>query len=246
MVTILISYKDAYEKIFNDLLDLNILFWFMHKKGKVRLRVYEDELELVKKIIEEKESTYTVIAYEPEVNIFGGENLIGKIHLLLCSIATWILEVQRNERLAECNESDLDAIYLRFINHLVSCFELDDFETWDVWCKVVSHRRIDLKKYRGIILSKMFDVYSGVYEVDRINQVESQNETVALERMEQIIKDICMIYYSEKCERGIRGIISSIIIFTFNMMKESSGKQAGFSHIMYMLNNPDIRRVIDL
>ena len=123
----------------------------------------------------------------------------------------------------------------------------DDFETWDIWNKVCSHRQIDVKKYGEILMSKLYDVYCAISSKEfDILILDADNTICYGEDIKLQCDGLSKLAYSSLLSRGIRGVISSVIIFSFNMMGISAQKQCGFAHIMRILTSPDFRRYVGL
>lgn len=248
-VTIEIEY-DRYEQLMvllSRLSDLNYKFWFMHKQGKLRLRVldmYADE-------IEEKIRGYSLNAkrtlYEPEVFLFGGAESINCVHELFCDIARISIRIKQLSTMNPNQQGLNICLCLHSINKMLSYCRFDNFEEWDVWNKVCEHRQIDVTKFSKILLSKLYDVHCAINDTQfDLTLCDAEQTVFIFNDIKRQCEFLVALSHSTQLTRGVRSILSSVIIFSLNMMNIPAQKQCGFVHIMRILTNPDFRRELGL
>lgn len=249
-ITLIIDYDSSYSRIlllFKQLIKASIPFWYLHKQGKIRLRIQPEYRIHVENHLFSLDLDYIEINYEPEDKLFGGNLAIPFVHSIFCDIALVSTYINSNDRINGKLQLDNDIARLHFINKIVEMFRFDSFEEWDVWNKVCQHRVIDVKKYRTALLSKTYEVFQAISFSDyEISLYSEKNVAEALLRLQANIKNLKDLSQSSILERGIRGVGSSIVIFSFNIMAVSSSKQAGFSHIIKYLKHPDLRRELEM
>ncbi len=245
-LTTVIEYADYNEivKLLDELHNCKIRFWFMHKQGKIRLRTLDIDVKQVEKKVSQCNLIATQTLYEAETYLFGGEKSIVYVHELLCDIGGI---ASRIKSLAKgCSQSGFDkCLCLHFVNQMIGYCQFDDFEEWDVWNKVCEQRRIDVKEYGEIILSKLYDVQQSVScEQFNLEVIDNEQTAFYFSDIKRQCRKIVALAYCAKMTRGVRSIFSTVIIFAFNMMSISAQQQCGFAHIMRALTNPDFRREI--
>lgn len=238
-ITVFVNYIDSehIDTLFELLYSLGTEYWYMYKKGKLRLRIQEGEKSKVIQALEKNKYKYNVGHYEAEMYLFGGEYSLESVHCFFCHVAAI------NMKLRKETQKDRDIVVLSLVNHIVNKAGFDYFEEWDVWKKVAAHRRINWEDSKEQVISILPAVYQIInVEINSLPFFHDQQNIYNLNRITDFIAEIIAVP-EEKLERGERGILSAIIIFSFNMLEVDLQRQAGFVYALSILKNPDFREV---
>lgn len=235
--------KETYA-IFDYLCSNRIQFWYMHKNNSIRLRIPKYSYDIVADFLNSHNLEFARSVYEPEINLFGGEKSIDIIHNILCDSATFFWQAQKYNCFGT---GEYYCTCLYFLNYMLDCCGFDQFEMWDVWNKVCYFREIDLKTSNKILLSKLYDVYCAIsdekYSLRKFSNIIIMN---SLSDIKANCKELKEKSFQNEFSRGVRGIMSSVLIFDMNMAGMSGQLQCAFSNILRFLKNPDFRKELEL
>ncbi len=246
--SLIIDYYDYNDIIIflNELVCKKIQFWFMDKQGRIRLRTPLVYFETVRFQAKSYGLEYMETTYEPEEYLFVGHESVKITTNILCDIASIASRVRFLSYKNDTKSTIVECYYLFLFNKMLQYGHFDEFETWDIWNKVCEHRGIDLKKNGKIIVSKIYDVYYAITSPEFDVATLDADIEYHLHDIQTQCDSLFKLAHSDIMSRGVRGVYSSIIIFSYNIMGFSAQKQCGFANIMRILTNPDFRRNIGL
>ncbi len=231
-ITVLIQNNNSkeLEKFFYDMYNSNINFWMIYKGNGIRLRVNSFDKELVTKLCEKYNNIkFNLSNYEPEIYTFGGRLTTDIIHNILCVVS--VLSIQLNIR----KNKDF-VIAVKILLKIVSYSSLDKFEEWDIWKRVSEHRKIATEKDLKIICDNLYNIYLSLNKEEVYN---SEIIELNLNKLKNYITELKEITHNNFCDRGFRSIVSSIVIFSMNILKIEASYQIGVVNAITILKNPD-------
>lgn len=224
----------------------NVEYWFMRKSHlqipHLRVRFLNKNIKnTLNKYLEEigfvnfKENIY-----EPEVYLFGNSKGLNICHNLFCELTNLYYSINIKE-----NKKDTYiALVAWYSNYLVkNCIE-DDFEKWDCWNRVLDLRDFDESNYTDALL-KFTNQLKNVLNLNEVEVLQEIDEHMR-NKVSIINKNLIRLSNelksaSEKGDltRGIRGILSCIIIFMWNIFGIKPSIQATYAYSFTYLNSPD-------
>lgn len=237
-------------------------YWFMRKADggpHIRLRYYGNKAVLSQAVrpsilaaLDQERQRGTVLSwaqliYEPEEALFGGPTGMDVCHKHFFEDSRFVVRRALNH-----NDSDLGPIEtsLYALRHLLRHAGLDAFETWDTWRKVRDLRYLADDELFGILeenraaLGELFDLSPA-----RFVSVFPPNIQMPimdyLSAVENIGGQLLALNQKGDLHRGLRGILSSLVIFHWNRHGLPPGVQAGLAYIMEKANDPDTRRWVE-
>ncbi|WP_411342579.1 thiopeptide-type bacteriocin biosynthesis protein [Paenibacillus sp. WLX1005] len=215
-------------------------FWFMRKSfngdNHIRLRfkntVSTDEIE---QFFSAEKINFNKIIYEPEVFLFGGERGTELAHNYFCLSSNLLVNYLVNKESIKM----FNYIVIYISKYIIEKVNADNFEIWDCWSKIFQLREFDLEKYKKIIEKnyRSFELLSDM-RVDELlsNYSENFREFFLNEyipNLDILIEEHKNHYFKGDLTRGIRSILSAIIIFNWNIFGLKAGLQGSLA-LMFM------------
>ncbi|MDA1526826.1 thiopeptide-type bacteriocin biosynthesis protein [Bacillus cereus group sp. TH260-2LC] len=233
-------------------LENNIQFWFMRKKDKVthlRLRFYlpeefvMDDLKSILNITCNEREGISVI-YEPEVFLFGGDKGMDIAHLYFIENTKLYTEYLQCQKELSNTIGGIE-LFLWISNFIVTQTNLDKFEIWDVWKRIDKLRFVEYEKIKSIVDSNKLKIETilsmSVEEV--FARIKSSRFREVFEKSVKLFsylgEELFTLNIEGELTRGIRGILSCIVIFNWNMIGFSPGIQAGLAKMVTVAKDPD-------
>lgn len=224
--TLFIAKNDIKE--IHKILDANkYSFWYMYKSGGIRLRIQTEQHNHIQELLNIEGIEYFCQVYEPEINIFGGEQSIEIVH----QIFTKLNRLLYNQK--------IDTLEKKFILILfiVEGFKLDSFEKWDVWRKLKKFRKMEIDSEE--ILLKLLPTFYRLHRILKEKKAKIEDDELLIAKIDELRS----LQEEGSLTRGIRGIYSSLVIFFMNMIGLGAKEQVALVNAMNVINHPDFEEV---
>ncbi|MFJ7406205.1 MULTISPECIES: thiopeptide-type bacteriocin biosynthesis protein [unclassified Lysinibacillus] len=235
--------KQLVKQLYDFFGEIGNKFWYIRKSylNQSHLRVrFPMDVQGFEKFLLNKNYTTSKVVYEPEVYLFGGQLGLEICHKIFCEIT----ELCCLFTLENLNKDKYYAFIAWYSNFCVNKIIQDDFERWDCWKKILELRAFDESKYKMMLLNMISEI-NLIIRLDIEKTLEDVNQNIKDEILKintnliKLFEELQRLYYHGKLTRGIRGIVSCLIIFMWNILGVQPGIQAGYSYSFSYLTSPD-------
>jgi len=213
-------------------------FWFMRKEFEVphlrmRFKTNVKSKEIEDFLYTKTENKCNKVIYEPETLLFGGDDGIDIAHEIFCLITKmFCIYMERCEK-----KDEKIIIFLWVTNYMVNSIASDKFEAWDIWEKVYKMRKFDPGKYCELIenykesINFISDINKEKFIELYISKYNSIQFDEFLAKLYKQLYNLKSAYFYGKLSCGLRGILSRIIIFCWNIFGFNGSMQGLFSYL---------------
>ncbi|PEP13995.1 thiopeptide-type bacteriocin biosynthesis protein [Bacillus wiedmannii] len=235
--------------IYKYLTKKKLKFWYMRKPfggSHLRIRVLKtknfDERDLIQFLEKNYRGNYLRNVYEPEIHLFGGESGLCIAHNIFCATSKYSIESYIKLKQGKQNTYFERGIWLT--DYLIKIVNEDSFERWDNWKRIELLRKANSENLNRVIgnnieafnkitsldeneFRKVFITKDDMFIQEYINEIKKNSESLKL------------MSGAGKLDRGIRSILSCIVIFNWNIMGYNAGLQSGIANLATVKYSPD-------
>ncbi|MFB7121450.1 thiopeptide-type bacteriocin biosynthesis protein [Bacillus tropicus] len=235
--------------IYRYLTKKNLKFWYMRKQfggSHLRIRVLKikdfDEIDLIQFLEKNYKGNYFKNIYEPEIHLFGEESGLCIAHNIFCATSKYSIESYIKLKQGRLNTYFERGIWLT--DYLIKIINEDSFERWDTWKKIELLRKANSENINKVIGNNIeaFNKITSLDENEFSKVFISKDDIFIQEYINDIKKNAELLKLAGdagKLDRGIRSILSCIVIFIWNIMGYNSGLQSGIANLAKEKYSPD-------
>lgn len=220
-------------------------FWFMRKSFenphlRVRIKNVNDfnPSDFESKILSQN-NKYKKLIYEPEIFLFGGNFGIEIAHDYFCLITNLLIEFEEHDGRAEL----FNILIVWLTDYFIKNTLQDNFEVWDCWNRIYTLREFNRENFAHIldknkagieeVIGYSYIDFSKIFKVDFSDYLdELKNDT------DNLIAKFQKYHFNGNLDRGIRILLSFIVIFSWNILDVKPGLQGGISAILSDIYEP--------
>lgn len=215
-------------------------WWWLNKWDPlgpaVRLRVglpvqYSREAEReISSRLRQRGLEFSILVYEPEIRLFGGERGIRIAHELFAYDSRFLVDWVRHTE-AQGGPMIAPGLSLALVIDLARASGLDLFELWDLFERIAAKRALSdsavflkCKDLASRVIAARFETLLALYDSEQQKLI-----TAYRTQLHQCAEQLTRAYFHGDLECGLRESLVPIILFHWNRVGLPSSAQAALS-----------------